>query len=118
MSLRDVRLLLLDLDGVLYVAEEPIVGAREAVAALRARGLALRFVTNTTAQPWRRVLERLRRLGFAVEPEELATPAALAVRHCLHAGHTRVVLVMNSQSKEDFAELQEVSRARAGRDRG
>jgi ribonucleotide monophosphatase NagD (HAD superfamily) len=42
---------LLDLDGVLYVEDEPIPGAIEAVALRRARGLRLRFVTNTTRGP-------------------------------------------------------------------
>jgi ribonucleotide monophosphatase NagD (HAD superfamily) len=82
-----VRAVLLDLDGVLYVEDAPLPGAREAVGALRVAGLTLRFLTNTTASPRRRILERLARLGFAVEPSELATPAALAVRHCLDHAH-------------------------------
>jgi HAD superfamily hydrolase (TIGR01458 family) len=105
----DLRAILLDLDGVLYVGEEPIPGAREAVAELRSLAPALRFVTNTTARPRRSILERLDRLGFAVAPEELATPAALAVRRCRDGGHRRVVLVMNDAAKEDFAELDEVA---------
>jgi HAD superfamily hydrolase (TIGR01458 family) len=103
-----LRAVLLDLDGVLYVEDEPVPGAREAVAELRERGLALRFVTNTTARPRRRILERLERLGFALDPAELATPAALAVRVCHDRGHRRVALVMNEEVKEDFAELDEV----------
>jgi HAD superfamily hydrolase (TIGR01458 family) len=103
-----IRALLLDLDGVLYVEDEPVPGAREAVAELRDRGLALRFVTNTTARPRRLILERLERLGFAVDPSELSTPAALAVRRCRERGHRRVALVMNEDVKEDFAELEEV----------
>jgi HAD superfamily hydrolase (TIGR01458 family) len=111
--LTGVRAALLDLDGVLYVEDRPIPGGRDAVAALRDAGLTLRFVTNTTALPRRRILERLARLGFAVAPDELATPAALAVRHCLDVGHTRVALVMNDEVKEDFSELEEVGE-RAG----
>jgi HAD superfamily hydrolase (TIGR01458 family) len=99
---------LLDLDGVLYVEDEPVPGAREAVATLRRRGLALRFVTNTTSRPRRRILERLGRLGFAVTPDELATPAALAVQRCRDRGLTRVALVMNDDVKEDFTALEEV----------
>ena len=34
--------MLLDLDGVLYVEDEPVAGARDAVEALRAGGLTLR----------------------------------------------------------------------------
>jgi HAD superfamily hydrolase (TIGR01458 family) len=104
-----IRALLLDLDGVLYVEDEPVPRAREAVAELRDRGLALRFVTNTTARPRRLILERLERLGFALDPSELSTPAALAVRRCRERGHRRVALVMNEDVKEDFAELEEVS---------
>jgi len=88
----NVDAVLLDLDGVLYVEDEAVPGARDAVSALRAGGLAVRFVTNTTVLPRRRILERLARLGFTATPEELATPAALAVRVCLDRGHDRVAL--------------------------
>src|SRR5207302_123956 len=42
-----------------------------------------------------------------VEDHELVTPAALAVRHCLEQGHSRVALIMNDEVKRDFEELQE-----------
>jgi phospholysine phosphohistidine inorganic pyrophosphate phosphatase len=73
-----IRALLIDLDGVLYVEDEPIPGAAEAVGRLRA-GLALRFVTNTTARSRSHTLDKLTRLGFDVAEDELVTPAALAV---------------------------------------
>jgi HAD superfamily hydrolase (TIGR01458 family) len=104
----DVQALLLDLDGVLYVEDEPVPGARPAVAELRERGLALRFVTNTTSRPRRLILDRLNRLGFDVAAEELSTPAALAVSHCLAAGRSRAMLLVRDDVKEDFAELDEV----------
>jgi HAD superfamily hydrolase (TIGR01458 family) len=104
----DPKALLLDLDGVLYVEDEPVDGAREAVAELRARGLALRFVTNTTSRPRRSILERLNRLGFEVAPDELSTPAALAVAHCIEGGRRRAQLLVRDDVKEDFADLDEV----------
>jgi HAD superfamily hydrolase (TIGR01458 family) len=97
--------LLIDLDGVLYVEDEPVPGAAEAVRKLRSDGLALRFVTNTTARSKRQTVERLRRLGFEVTAEELVTPAALARARCIEAGHDRVALVMNEDVKEDFEGL-------------
>jgi HAD superfamily hydrolase (TIGR01458 family) len=103
----DLYALLIDLDGVLYVEDTPVPGALEAVAALRATGAAVRFVTNTTAHPRRAILDRLQRLGFDPAPHELVTPATLAVRRCLDRGHRRVALVMNDAVKEDFAELEE-----------
>jgi HAD superfamily hydrolase (TIGR01458 family) len=102
-----VTAMLIDLDGVLYVEDEPVVGAVDAVARLRRHGLALRYVTNTTAHSRARTLAKLSRLGFTVEDRELITPATLAVRYCRHRGYRRVALVMNEEVKRDFADLDE-----------
>ena len=58
------RAVLLDLDGVLYVEDEPVRGAVQAVERMRAAGLTLRFVTNTTSQSRAATLEKLSALGF------------------------------------------------------
>ena len=107
----DVQALMIDLDGVLYVEEDPIAGAIEAVERLRRRGLRLRFVTNTTAHSRNRTLDKLARLGFSVADPELVTPAALAVRHCVERARTRVALIMNDEVKRDFAPLEETENA-------
>jgi HAD superfamily hydrolase (TIGR01458 family) len=107
--LENVAAVLIDLDGVLYVEEEPIAGAVQAVERFRGRGLGLRFVTNTTAHSHRRTLEKLDRLGLSVASRELVTPAALAVQHCRERGHGRVALIMNEEVKDDFAELQQTT---------
>src|SRR5215210_4443868 len=74
----NARGLLIDLDGTLYVGDEPVAGACEAVEALKASGLALRYVTNTTRKPRRWVREHLLSLGFEVEEAEIFTPARAA----------------------------------------
>jgi HAD superfamily hydrolase (TIGR01458 family) len=109
LMLEGIAALLVDLDGVLYVEEERVPGSVEALKRLRDRGLALRFVTNTTAHSRDRTLQKLTRLGFSVDERELITPAALAVRHCRERGHERVALVMNAEVKRDFAELEEAA---------
>ena len=70
--------LLVDLDGTLYVGDEPVEGAREAVGKLRAGGLELRYVTNTTRKPRRAVAKHLLSLGFEVKEAEIFTPARAA----------------------------------------
>ena len=105
--LSSVRAVLIDLDGVLYVEDEPVPGAHEAVSRLRDGGRVLRFVTNTTSRSRPATLEKLRRLGFSLEDEDLVTPAALAVRHCLDEGRRRVSLLMNDEVKGDFVALDE-----------
>ena len=109
--LERIGAVLIDLDGVLYVEEAPIDGAREAVERLRSGELALRFVTNTTTRSRAHTLDKLAGLGFSVDERELVTPAALAVRHCRDRGHRRVALVMNDKVKRDFEELDETGEA-------
>ena len=99
--------ILLDLDGVLYVEGELLPGADEAVKRLRGAGMALRFVTNTTAHSRSQTLEKLRDFGIELEEDELVTPAALARRHCEDAGHRTVALIMNDDVKADFEGLEE-----------
>jgi HAD superfamily hydrolase (TIGR01458 family) len=89
------------------VEDEPVTGAVDAVARLRERRFALRFVTNTTAHSRARTLAKLSRLGFLVSDCELVTPAGLAVRYCRDRGYRRVALVMNDAVKRDFADLEE-----------
>ena len=72
------RGLLIDLDGVVYNADEPIPGSAEAVMELRRRGLALLFVTNTTSRPREALVEKLARFGIDAKPDDLWTPAAAA----------------------------------------
>jgi HAD superfamily hydrolase (TIGR01458 family) len=101
-----VRAVLLDIDGVLYVEDEPIAGAIDAVRRLRESGLILRFVTNTTNRSRAATLAKLRGLGFDVAEHELITPAALAVQVCHKRGHRRVALFVAPDVQADFAGLE------------
>ena len=101
-----VRAVLLDIDGVLYVEDDPIEGAIEAVERLRGAGLILRFVTNTTNRSHAATLAKLRRLGFGVAEAELLTPAELAARVCRDRGHRQVALFVAPELRADFPALE------------
>jgi HAD superfamily hydrolase (TIGR01458 family) len=90
--------IMLDLDGTLYVGGEPVAGAREAIEGLRASGLVLRYVTNTTRVPRRAVVERMRALGFVADEEEVFTPAWAALR--LIGGRSCLALVDESLGED------------------
>jgi len=97
---------LLDIDGVLYVGDEPIAGAHEALAQLRAASAGVRLVTNTTSRSRREVTEHLRALGFPVPLEEVLTPAALAVGYCRERRYDVVTLIVSDGLREDLRELE------------
>lgn len=91
---------LLDLGGVVFTGDAAIAGSVEAVARLRAAGVAVRFLTNTTRKPRRDLVEKLRRLGVEAEADAIFTPA-FAARHVL-AGRVPHLLV-HPDLVEDFA---------------
>ena len=66
---------LFDLDGVLYRGDEPVPGAPEAVAALRALGKGIAFVTNNSSRTPETVVARLRSVGIDADPGEVETSA-------------------------------------------
>lgn len=98
---------LLDIDGVLYVGDEPIAGAIAALAELRELSAGIRLVTNTTSKSRRQIVDHLQELGFDVDRHEVLTPAALAVRHCHERGHRSVKLLVAEALREDLAELEQ-----------
>ena len=72
--------ILLDVDGVLHVSGEPIPGAVEAIARLRADGHRLRFVTNNSTRTTNALVEELRALGLELDVDELQTPTTAAAQ--------------------------------------
>jgi len=99
---RPLRALLLDLDGTLYLDDQPLPGALDAVAALRTRGIPLRFTTNTTRFPRRILAERLRAMGFEAHAEEIVTAPAAAAAWLTEQGIRRVALYLAEASFEEF----------------
>jgi HAD superfamily hydrolase (TIGR01458 family) len=89
------------------VGDQPIDGAIAALAELRRRAPGLRLVTNTTSRSRREVVERLARLGFEIDLEEVLTPAAMAVGYCREHGFRSVSLLVSDSLREDLTALEE-----------
>lgn len=68
----------LDLDGVIWLGDQPIPGAAEAVAALRAAGEAVVFCTNNSSQPVATVEAKLAGMGIPATGVVLTSAMAAA----------------------------------------
>jgi 4-nitrophenyl phosphatase len=68
----------LDLDGVIWLGDEPLPGAADAVARFRAAGLDVGFMTNNSSLPVGGYVEKLARLGVAAAAAEILTRALAA----------------------------------------
>jgi HAD superfamily hydrolase (TIGR01458 family) len=98
--------LLLDIDGVLHVGDEPVPGAVETLERLRELAAGIRLVTNTTSKSRGAILERLQAMGFEAEAEDVITPAALALDYCREQGHEAVRLLVSESLREDLSDLE------------
>lgn len=72
---------LLDLDGVVYVGEEGVPGAPADLAAARAAGMRLAFVTNNASRTPRQVVALLGRVGVPAESAEVITSSQAAAHY-------------------------------------
>ena len=75
----DIKVLLLDISGVIYQGDNLIEGAVQAIIRARERGLIIRFVTNTVSKSTLQLLDELHGMGVQISEAELYT-APLAVQ--------------------------------------
>ena len=72
---------LIDLDGTVYLGERLLPGAREAVAALRAAGRRVAFLSNKPLQTRADYADKLTRLGVPASADEVVNSSLVLARH-------------------------------------
>ncbi|WP_336048859.1 HAD-IIA family hydrolase [Streptomyces sp. CA2R101] len=102
--MKGIGAVLIDIDGVLTVSWKALPGAVAAMERLRAAGLPLVLVTNTTSRTRAAVAGRLADEGFPVGADDILTaPAATAAYLRAHHPHARCRLVNSGEVRADLA---------------
>jgi HAD superfamily hydrolase (TIGR01458 family) len=102
-----IRGLLLDIDGVLHVSMQPIVGAAETLRWFEQQGYRTRFVTNTTTMARATLAERLHSIGLPVVEEHLITaPVATANYIRQHYPGKRCWVLTKGDTLADFEDIE------------
>jgi HAD superfamily hydrolase (TIGR01458 family) len=96
---------LLDLDGVVYVGDQPVPGAAEAIDWLVGEGIPHCFLTNTTSRPRRAVVAKLAGLGISAGTDQILTPAVAAVAWLQSHGITQPAVFVPDATAAEFAAL-------------
>jgi 4-nitrophenyl phosphatase len=81
---------ILDLDGVVWLSEDPIPGSVEAIASLREAGHRVMFLTNNAGPRVADLVAKLQGLGIPAEPDEVVT-SAQAAASILEPGSTALL---------------------------
>lgn len=103
-SRRVLKAVLIDLSGTLHIEDAAVQGAQEALTRLRGAPIAIKFVTNTTKECKRNLLERLQQLNFDIKEQEIFT-SLTAARNLLEQRKVRPLLLVEDSAMEDFSGL-------------
>ncbi len=101
-DLSTVRGFLLDLDGVLYVGDQVIEGARESLEMLR-RHYPCRFITNTSTKSLASLHRKLTAMGFSIFREEIISAPQAVVLFLRSQGTPVCHLLLADDVRKDFS---------------
>ncbi len=104
-----IKGILFDLDGVLYVGNQVIEGAGDTLAWLQERHIPFRFITNTSTRTTADVARKLRGMGFAIDASHIFS-AVSATRDFLgQQGSPSVHLLIRESARAEFDEFPQDS---------
>jgi HAD superfamily hydrolase (TIGR01450 family) len=90
-ALAEASLWIVDLDGVLWLAGEPIGDVAGSVAALQAHGARVVFATNNSSPTTDQLLARLATVGITAAADDLVTSARVAASLLEPGEHVHVL---------------------------
>jgi arabinose operon protein AraL len=92
---------ILDLDGTVYLGERVIPGAPATIAALRAGGSRIVFLSNKPLEPAADYAEKLTRLGIPARPDEVLTSSGAMARYLAREAPGARVYLIGERPLED-----------------
>lgn len=104
-GLTGINGLLIDINGVLYVANKPLAGANQAINALKRSGLPYRFATNNTTKSVQTLSQDLAAMGLLIEPQDIISAPYAAVLYLRQWGQPTIYPLLSTDAKQDFAEF-------------
>jgi HAD superfamily hydrolase (TIGR01458 family) len=105
---RNIKAVLCDIGGVLYVGDSPIEGAIEAVKQIKEH-YPIRFLTNTTQKTSAQVVAKLQEMGFDISADEVIT-ALDVTKMFLEKEKSSAEFLLTDDAKAFFNELCEYSK--------
>jgi HAD superfamily hydrolase (TIGR01450 family) len=103
---------LLDLDGVMWLGDQPIYGAADAVARLRSNGQRVVFLTNNSSLTVNDYVAKLRAMGVPAEEADVITSAQAAAAMMTPSS---TALVCAGKGVEEALQRRGVRTVRSGR---
>lgn len=101
--MQSTKALLIDLDGVLYVSNKLIIGAKECIHWIQNKNIPHLFLTNTTSRPRAALIEKLAGMGIYINTKRILTPAVAACRWLKENVSGEIYLLVPEIIKQEFS---------------
>jgi 4-nitrophenyl phosphatase len=96
------RLVIFDLDGVIYRGRQPVEGAAALTTALRRSGVLIRFATNNSMATRATYVQRLAGMGIEATIDEIVTSTSATIDHLgAHLPEVRHLLAVGAEGMLD-----------------
>ncbi|XP_055595974.1 haloacid dehalogenase-like hydrolase domain-containing protein 2 isoform X2 [Uranotaenia lowii] len=99
--MRPIKGALIDLSGTLHIDDQPTEAAPEALERLRDLGVTVKFVTNTTKESVFSLYDRLIRIGFRLEKDEIYGSLSAASRY-VQSNDLNPYYILTEDARRDF----------------
>ncbi|XP_065296351.1 glycerol-3-phosphate phosphatase-like [Dermacentor albipictus] len=99
--INSVTYVLVDCDGVLWRANNPIPGSSEALSLLRKLGKKVRYVTNNSSKSRHGYLSKMHQLKFEASLDEIITAPYCIVLYLKHVNFTGKIYLVGSSGLYD-----------------
>lgn len=97
-----LRLVILDLDGVVYRGDRPVEGAVELVGRLHEADFIVRYATNNSMSTRAAFAQRLRGMGIAADADEIVTSTSATIDYLRrHEPEVRTILAVGAEGMVD-----------------
>ncbi len=100
MALKNIKAFMIDLDGVVFIGDEPVEGAVETVNFLMKKYRCL-FATNTTRTTGKNIAGKLRKLGVHAKDEDVLTALSVAVDY-IKSFRKPCYVIGSEETKNEF----------------
>ncbi|MCS7135670.1 MAG: HAD-IIA family hydrolase [Nitrososphaerota archaeon] len=100
-DISDLKAVILDLDGCVYIGERPVEGAADTIEKLRQMGYRILFLTNNSTLSTEGYFNKLNRMGIWVKKEEILTSGMATAKYIYEVYGPSKILAM---TEEGFVE--------------
>lgn len=100
-----MRAVLIDLDGVLYVGDNPVHGAAASIEWLTSESVPFRYLTNTTSRPRQEIADKLTGMDIDATPDQILTPAVAATAWLRRHDIRRPAIFVPEATNGEFADM-------------